>query len=92
MSHTIKIWERIIEAGLKDRVELANRKMNLFISKGNYRCHVCLKNVDGKVQGRSNRATLCIRGPRESLQQGFERRAVVFYEKIRKCINQKIRI
>ena len=42
---------------------------------------LALKNADGKVQGRSKRATLCIRGPRESLRQGFAGRAVV--EKIR---------
>ena len=42
-----------------------------------------LKNVDGKVQGRSKRATLCIRRPRESLRQGSAGRAVVPYEKIR---------
>ena len=40
-------------------------------------------NIDGKVQGRSKRATLCIRGPRESLRQGSTGRAVVLYEKIR---------
>ena len=51
--------------------------------KGNYPCNVSLKNVDEKVQGRSKRPTLCICGPRESLQQGSERRAVVLYEKIR---------
>ena len=44
--------------------------------------YICFKNVDGKVQGRSKRATLCIRGPKESLQQGFAGRAVVLYEKI----------
>ena len=38
---------------------------------------------DKKVQGRSKRATLCIRGPRESLRQGSAGRAVVLYEKIR---------
>ena len=32
-----------------------------------YRCQVCFENVDGKVQGRSKRPTLCIRRPRESL-------------------------
>ena len=41
------------------------------------------KNVDGKVQGMSKRATLCIHGPRESLRQGSAGRAVVLYEKIR---------
>ena len=51
--------------------------------KGNQRCHVCFKNIDGKVQGRSKTARLCIRGPRESLQQGSAGRAVILYEKIR---------
>ena len=51
--------------------------------KGNHRCHVCFKNVDGKVQGRSKRAALCIRGPREGLRQGSAGRTVVLYEKIR---------
>ena len=37
-----------------------------YTRKGNYRCHVCLRNVDEKVQGRSKRTTLCIRRPRES--------------------------
>ena len=36
-----------------------------------------------KVQERSKRATLCLHGPRESLQQGSERRAVILYEKIK---------
>ena len=34
-------------------------------------------------QGRSKRATLCIRGPRESLRQSSTERALVLYEKIR---------
>ena len=51
--------------------------------KGNHRCHACFKNVDGKVEGRSKRATLCIRGLRESVRQGSAGRAVVLYEKIR---------
>ena len=36
-----------------------------------------------KVQRRSKKATLCIRGPRESLRQGSTGRAVVLHEKIR---------
>ena len=65
MSHTMKVWERIIEARLSDRVEISR----IYARKGNHRCHVCFKNVDGKVHGRSKTATLCIRGPRESLRQ-----------------------
>ena len=34
----------------------------IYARKGNHRCHVCLINVDGKVQERSKRASLCIRG------------------------------
>ena len=65
----MKISERIIEARLKGRVEISKQKYGFMSGKANYRCHVCLKNVDGKVQGRPKRALLCIRGPRESLQQ-----------------------
>ena len=43
---------------------------------------MCLRWL-GLVPGRSKRATLCIRGPREGLRQGFAGRAVVLYEKIR---------
>ena len=75
MSHTMKVWERIIEARLRDRVEISKQQYGFMHWKGNHRCHVCLKNVDGKVQGRSKRATLCIRGPRESLRQGSTGRA-----------------
>ena len=44
-----------------------------------------LRNVDGKVQGSSKRATFCICGPKKSLRQDSERRAVILYEKIRNC-------
>ena len=43
--------ERIIETRLKDKWKSAN-------SKWVYGCRVCLKNVDGKIQGRSKIATL----------------------------------
>ena len=57
--------------------------MDLCQERELYRCHVCSKNVDGKIQERSKKATLCICGPRESLRQGSERRAVVLHKKIR---------
>ena len=65
--------------------KLANNMPAIWIyaTKGNHQCHVCFKNVNGKVQGRLKRATLCIRGPRESLRQGSMGRTVVLYEKIR---------
>ena len=82
MSHTMKVWERIIETRLRDRVEISKQQYGFMPGKGTT-CHVCFKNVDRKVRGRSKRATLCIRGPRESLRQGSTRRAVVLHEKIR---------
>ena len=81
MSHTMKVWKRIIEARLRDRDQYT--AIWIYARKGNYQCQVGLKNVDGKVQERSKRASLCIHGFRESLQQGSKRRAVVLYEKIR---------
>ena len=82
ISHTMKVWQRIIKARLRDRVEISEQQYGFMPGKGNHRCHVCFKNVDGKVQGRSKSAILCIRGPRESLRQGSAGRAVVLYEKI----------
>ena len=54
--------------------------------KGTTNAMCCLKNVDGKVQGRSKRATLCIHGPRESLQEGSTGKAMVLYKKIRNTV------
>ena len=83
MSHTMKVWERIIEAGLRDSVEISKQQYGFMPEKGTTDSIFAFKNVDGKVQERSKRATLCIRGPRESLRQGSAGRAVVLYEEIR---------
>ena len=83
ISHTIKVWERIIEARLRDRVEISKQQYGFMPGKGTIDAMFAFKYVDGKVQQRSKRATLCIRGPRESLQQGSTERVVVMYEKIR---------
>ena len=80
-------WERIIEARLRDRVEISKQQYGFMSAKGNNRYHVFLKNVVGKIQGRSKRATLCIRRPRESLRHGSAGRAVVLHEKIRNSGN-----
>ena len=87
MSHTMKIWERIIEARLWNRVEISKQQYRFMPGKGTTDAVCCFKNVDGKVQRRSKRATLCIGRPRESLRQGSAGRAVVLYEKIRNSGN-----
>ena len=68
MTHTMKVWERIIKARLRDRVEISKRQYGFMPGKGTTDVMFALKNVDGKVQERSKTATLCIRGPRESLR------------------------
>ena len=64
MSHTMKVWERIMEARLRDRVEITKQQYGFMPGKGTTDC---FKNVDGKIQGRSKRPSLCICEPRESL-------------------------
>ena len=47
-----KIWERIIEVRLRDKVEQKDQQTAIWIyaRKENHQCHVCFKNVDGKVR------------------------------------------
>ena len=83
MSHTMKIWKRIIEARLKGYHGDQQTAIWIYARKEDHRCHVCFKNINRKVQERSKKVTLCIRRPREGLRQGSAGRAVVLYEKIR---------
>ena len=83
ISHTMKVCERIIETRQRDSVEISNEQYGFMPGKETTDTMCCFKYVDRKVQGRSKRTTLCIRGPRESLGQGFAGRAVILYEKIR---------
>ena len=83
MSHTMKRWERIIEARLKDRVKISKQQYGFMLGKRATDAVFALRMLIEKVQGRSKRASLCIRGPREGLRYGSERRVVILYEKIR---------
>ena len=49
MRHTMKVWERIIETRLKDRVEVNNSNTDL-CQERKLTMPCCFKNVDGKVQ------------------------------------------
>ena len=82
MSHMMKVWERIIESRLRNRVKIIKQQERFMPSKRTTNAMFSY-NVDGKVQKRSKRATLCIRGPRKSLRQGSVKKAVVLHEKIR---------
>ena len=48
----MKIWEKIIEARISDKVKISEQQYGFMPGNGNYRYHVCFKNVDKKVQGR----------------------------------------
>ena len=72
---------RVIEARLRDGVEISKQQYGFM--PGKEITDAMFANVDGKVQGRSKRTTLCIRGHRESLRQGSAGRAVVLCEKIK---------
>ena len=74
---------KIIEARLRDRVEISKQQYGFMPGKKTTNT----KNVDGKVQRRSKRATLCICRPRESLRQDSAGRAVVLHGKIRNSEN-----
>ena len=51
----MKICERIIEARRRDTVEISKQQYRFMPGKGTTDVMFALKNVDGKVQGRSKR-------------------------------------
>ena len=67
MSHTIKVWEIIVETRLRDRVEISKQQYGFMPGKGTTDAMFALRMLMEKIQGRSKRATLCICGPIESL-------------------------
>ena len=82
ISHTMKLWERIVEKRLKKWLEVQQPTVWFHAREKHYRCIVCFESVDGEVQRRSEGATLCVCGPGESLWQGAKRRGVVLHEKV----------
>ena len=83
MSHTMKVWEKIIETRLRDRVEISKQQYGFMPGKGTTDAMFALRMLMEKYRKRSKRATLCICGLREGLRQGSTGRAVVLDEKIR---------
>ena len=66
MSHTMKIWERIIEARLRDRVETGKQQYGFMPGKGTTDAIFALRMLMEKYR-EGQRASLCIYRPRESL-------------------------
>ena len=66
LSHTIKVWERIIDARLRDRVQISKQQYGFIPGKETTGVMFALRMLMEKYR-EGQRATLCIRGPRESL-------------------------
>ena len=89
MSHTIKVWKKIIEARLRDKVQISKQQYGFMPGKGTTDAMFALRMLmENYREGQRELATLCIRGPKESSRQGSAERAVVLYEKIRN--NRKV--
>ena len=84
MSHTMKVWERIIEARLRDRVEIRKQQYGFMPGKGTTDAMFALRMLMEKYRERQ-RELHCVFVDlhRESLRQGFMGRAMVLYEKIK---------
>ena len=79
MSYTMKVWERIIEARLRDRVEISKQQYGFMPGKGTTDAMFALRMLMEKYR-EGQRELHCVF---VDLRQGTARRAVVLYEKIR---------
>ena len=83
MSHTMKVWERIIEARLSDRVGISKQKYGLMPGKETTDAMFSLTMLMQKYR-KGQRELHCVFVDLEKqLTTGSARRAVVLYEKIR---------
>ena len=83
MSHTMKVWERIIEARLKDRVVISKQQYVFMPGKGTIDAMFALRMLMEKYR-EGQRELYCVF---VDLEKAYERasvgKAVVLYEKIR---------
>ena len=80
MSHTMKVWERIIEARLRNSVEISKQQYGFMPGKGTTDAMFALRMLMEKYrEGQKELHCVFV----ESLQQGSAEIAVVLYEKIR---------
>ena len=82
MNHTMKVWERIIETRLRDRVEISKQQYGFVPGKGTIDAMFALIMLMEKYR-EGQRQLHCVCGPREGIRQGSTGRAAVLYEKIR---------
>ena len=67
MSHTMKLWETVVEARLRAELSTCGQQYGFNPRKSTTECSVCFKDVGGEVQIRPEGAALCLCRPRESI-------------------------
>ena len=67
MSHTMKMWERVVDGRIRQKVQLSQQQYCFMPGKSTMDAIFALKNDDGKVQRGADRITLCVYRPGEGL-------------------------
>ena len=67
ISHTMKLWERIIERRLRSDLTFSKQQYGIIPGKSTTDALFSFESSDGEVQRRSEGAALCVCGPGESL-------------------------
>ena len=84
MSHTMKVWERIIETRLRDRVEISKQQYGFMPGKRTTDAMFALRMLMEKYrEGQKELHCAFVDLCRESLRQGSTGRVVLLHEKIR---------
>ena len=60
MSHTMKLWERVVEARLRQEVVIGDQQFGFMPRRSTTDAIFGLRDDDGEVEGRSERAALCV--------------------------------
>ena len=86
MSHTMKLWERVVEARLRVEVSICRQQYGFMPKKEYYRCSVCSEDVDTEVERRSEGAALCLCVSGESRRHRLPQRGtVLMFEQAWQC-------
>ena len=62
MTHTMKLWERVLEARLRTEVTIREQQYGFVPKKRTNRCSISFEDVDGEVQ-RSPEGLHCVYKP-----------------------------
>ena len=83
MSHIMKVWERIIEARSRDRVEISKQQYGFMPGKETTDAMFALRMLMEKYREDQRELHCVFVDLKKGLRQGSTGKAVVLYEKIR---------